>query len=379
MSDARPAHGGQLRQISERFHIPAAALMDFSANINPDGPPPAVLSTLRSSLDDPAVLTQYPDLEQSELKQCIAQYVGVDAGNVAVANGFVPLLEAAVAALKVRSCLLPVPAFVEYRRSLAQAGVAIEPHVLSADANFRYPLEAWTRSLAAGGHDAVLLANPQNPSGVLTDKQVLLPFIAACARQNVTVLLDEAFIDYAPMHSLAAEIERFPNLIVFRSVTKFHAIAGLRVAYAVAAQRVAAALTGHLPPWPITTLASRAASAALAERSYAEQARVNNHRRRSRLQAGLAALNLLPYPAAANFLLFRLPSHVAADSFWSRMIVDHHIVLRNCSNYEALPPHHFRTAVQTERWNDLLLATLAACLQSDPPPQQLPGARQSRI
>jgi threonine-phosphate decarboxylase len=362
MSGLVPMHGGQLRQISERFHIPASQLMDFSANINPDGPPSAVLSTLRTSLEDTSMLTAYPDLEQTGLRQSIALYAGVRPKNIAVANGFIPLLQSALPALKVRRCLVPVPAFIEYRRSLTQAGVEIEPHGLTAETNFEYDVFHLARALAEGGHEAILLANPQNPSGVLTPKDILLQFVSNCARRSVTVLLDEAFIDYAPLDSLATDTERFTNLIVFRSVTKFHGIPGLRVAYVVANEIIARALSAFLPPWPITTLASCAATSALADHAFATRSRLQNVQRRARLKAALDAVCIRTYPAAANFLLFRLPESVSAEQFWRRMIVKHHIVLRDCSNYEALPPGHFRAAVHTEKKNEQLVRAVAASL-----------------
>lgn len=364
MSELVPMHGGQLRQISERFHIPASQLMDFSANINPDGPPPAVLATLRASLEDASMLTVYPDFEQTGLKQSLASYACVRPENIAVANGFLPLLQSALPALKVRRCLVLVPAFVEYRRILTQAGVEIEPYILTADANFKYDISHLVDALAKGGHDAILLANPQNPSGVLAQKDVLLQLVSGCARRNVTVLLDEAFIDYTPLHSLAADVERLPNLIVFRSVTKFHSIPGLRVAYAVANEIIARALSAFLPSWPITTLASCAAASALADHAFATRSRLHNVQRRARLKAALDAICVRTYPAAANFLLLRLPEAVSAEHFWRHMIVEHHIVLRDCSNYEALPPGHFRAAVHAEEKNEQLVRAVAASLAS---------------
>ncbi len=358
MIELVPLHGGQLRQISERFNIPSSQLIDFSANINPDGPPPAVLSTLRTSLEDISILTAYPDLEQAGLKRSIADYAGVHPKNIVVANGFIPLLESALRTLRVKRCLLPVPAFVEYRRSLARAGVEIEPHILTSDFNFRYDVHA----LVHGGHDAVLLANPQNPSGVLTTRNILLQFVSECAERNITVLLDEAFIDYAPLDSLTLDVEKFANLIVFRSVTKFHGIPGLRVAYAVANEAIARALNETLPPWPITTLASCAVESALADHPFAERTRLHNDRRRAHLRAGLDALGIHAYPSAANFLLLYLPEGISADRFWRHMIVEHHMVLRDCSNYEALPSRHLRMAVRTLEENDKLVGAVAQLL-----------------
>jgi threonine-phosphate decarboxylase len=358
--EAVPLHGGQLREVSERFNIPASQLIDYSANINPDGPPPAVVSALRTSLEDISVLTTYPDLKQIELKRAIAAYSRVAAPNLIVANGFVPLLECALRTLQVRRCLLPVPAFVEYRRTLARAEVEIKSYSLDPDCDFRYDIDALTE----GDHDAILLANPQNPSGILTRKEVLHQLVSKCADRHVNVLLDEAFIDYAPLDSLATDVSRATNLIVFRSATKFHGIPGLRVAYAAANEGVAEAIAENLPPWPITTLASHAVSSAFEDQSFAEDSRRRNDQRREKLIAGLGTLGLETYASAANFLLTRLPGSVSPGTFWRRMIVEHHIVLRDCSNYEGLPTGYVRAAVRTEQENEHLLNAISQVLPS---------------
>ncbi|AEU37401.1 pyridoxal phosphate-dependent aminotransferase [Granulicella mallensis] len=353
-----PLHGGQLRQIAERFGIAPSQLLDFSANINPAGPPPAVLSTLRTSLDDLSTLTDYPDLQELELKQSISQYSGVAPENIAVANGFVSLLEAALRTLKIRRCLLPVPGFVEYRRTLERAGVEVCLHELNTQSKFSYDPAA----LTAGQHDAILLANPQNPSGVCHSAETLQTLVTRAAETNTYVFLDEAFIDYVPEHSLTTAVDRFANLIVFRSVTKFHGIPGLRVAYAVSNHELASSLSESLPPWPITTLASRAVSAALGDQPYAVRSRAENAERRTTLQNDLEQLGLLVYPSAANFLLFRLPATIDPDRFWQHMIVAHQIVLRACANYEALPAGHFRVGVRTQEENARLSTAISKSL-----------------
>ena len=356
--DSHPLHGGQLRQIAERFHIPVSELLDFSANINPDGPPPAVLSTLRASLDDPSTLTTYPDLQQTDLKRSIARYAGIQEQNVIVANGFVPLLEATLRTLRIGSCLLPVPCFVEYRRALERMGIVIVSHPLSTESSFHYNPEA----MLTGRQEAVLLANPQNPSGACEDSAQMCDFVCKALEKNMYVLLDEAFIDYIPGQSLSAMIDRFPKLIVFRSVTKFHGIPGLRVAYAIANGGLAATISENLPPWPITTLASHAVIAALGDQDYAVRARTQNEARRIELQTELESCGLAVYPSAANFLLFRLPALVDPELFWRKMIVEHRVVLRSCANYEALPGGHFRAAIRTQQENHRLAAAVADAL-----------------
>lgn len=358
-----PLHGGQLRQIAARFALPVSELLDFSANINPEGPPPSTVDALRDALENPSFLTTYPDLEEIQLKASLGTYSGVSPAHLSVANGFVPLLEAALRTLSVRRCLLPVPAFVEYRAALERARVHVTPCVLRPEANFAYELEPLLSQFHSDAFDTILLANPQNPSGVLCDRTKMMRLIDEAGARNIRVLLDEAFIDYAPAQSLATEVQHLPHVMVFRSVTKFHGCPGLRVAYAIANGSITATLNAHLPPWPITTLAALAVRAALADDAFTQRTLSLNVSRREHLLGELADLPLQVYSSAANFLLFRLPPAIEASNFWTRLICEHRIVLRDCSNFESLPAGYFRCAVRTPKENAQLVAALRTVLE----------------
>jgi threonine-phosphate decarboxylase len=354
-----PLHGGQLRRIAELFDIPVPGLLDFSANINPEGPSPVVLAALREALKDPAILSQYPDLEETQLRRSISAYAGVALDEIAVANGFVPLLDATLKVLPIRNCLVPVPAFCEYRRALERNGVTVTPFVLDQAADFRYQPDELIAALRGGGHDSILLANPQNPTGVLCDRAALTEFMEEVVKLNVTVLLDEAFIDYVSEHSMVKDVTRFPNLIIFRSVTKFHGIPGLRVAYAVAQDATILKIHQNLAPWSITTLSAIAVRAALADAAYRERTLRLNKVRKENLIAQFKALGFSTYPGAANFLLIYFQSFTEAKHFWQRLILDHGIVLRHCTNFEGISHNHLRCAVLGDEENSRLLKALA--------------------
>ena len=351
-------HGGQPQAVAELAGYSPDEVLDFSASINPDGPPATVVAALRAALLDAASLTRYPDLQSAELKRALAMYAGCAPENVAVANGFVPLLEAALHTLPLRSCVVPVPAFGEYRRSLQQHGLTIQPLTLDADNDFRYECDA----LLGSGADAVLLANPQNPTGVLTPGSVLRKLTERVALQGKFVLLDEAFIDYAPGESLAAEAGKFPNLIVFRSVTKCFGIPGLRVAYAVAEADLLQRVQAVLAPWPCTTLAASGVVAAVRDADFIAQFQDRNAARRRVLQAGFERLGFTVYPAAANYLLVRVPAATGtapdATTLW-RNLAMRGILLRACDSFEGLPPGHLRVAVRSARDNARLLEEVA--------------------
>ena len=355
MTDFQPIHGGQLHQIADRFGVPVSGLLDFSANINPEGPPAAVLSCLRASLEDDSMIENYPDLDETRLRELLARYVAVRPQNIAVANGFVPLLEAALRVLPVRRCLLPVPAFVEYRRVLERVGIEITTQDLDSSSGFVYDVG----SLVTESHDAILLANPQNPSGALCPPEKALQIVEEAAQRGILVLLDEAFIDYCAEASLSREINRFPNLIVFRSLTKFFGMAGLRVAYAVTNEEICKRMQAAIAPWSVTSLASLAAGQAVQDELYARRMIRLNSERREYIRKAIEKLGIEVYSSAANFLLLRFPGRIDCRNLWERLILTHRIVLRNCANYEGLDSQHLRAAVRGHIDNERLVEALS--------------------
>ena len=355
-----PPHGGQLRAIAEQFGVAQDRLHDFSANINPDGPPASLLRGLRAAVDDLSLLTNYPDLEETALREAVAAFVAAPVACCVVANGFAPLLAATVQALAVRRCLLPVPAFGEYRHVLEQAGVEAISLCLRAEDDFRYDIDGLLNAAAEARCDTLLLANPQNPSGVLLPEEEMRALVLRAAERGLRLLVDEAFIDYAPEESITGDAPIASHLVVFRSVTKFFAVPGLRVAFAVSNPVWTEEIRRKLAPWAITTLAARAVICGVADAAFADASRERNERRRVEMAAALEALGVPVYPGRANFLLFTVAD---ALTLRERMITRHHIVLRSCANYEGLDATYLRTAVRTETENRLLLEALAVELR----------------
>ncbi len=347
-----------MRRIAERYGVPVTRLIDFSANLNPDDPPAALVAALRAAVNDPRLIRDYPDMQLPELRAALAAYAGVASANIVVGNGFVPLLETALRVFAIRLCVLPVPCFVEYRRTLERAGTEVVAQRMQEENEFR--LDA--KSMLAAGADAMLLANPQNPSGVLTNRLELLALVQKAGQLGIKVLLDEAFIDYAPEYSLAHDVEQLPQLIVFRSVTKFFGVPGLRVAYAVAAGGVAQALENATAPWPVTTLAAVAVAAGLGDSEFACVSRERNARRRTELAQALEQIGMRSYRSAANFLLIPPVPGKDMRALRDRLITEHGIVVRDCDNYEGVSEGHVRVAVRGSADNELLVRALRTAL-----------------
>ncbi len=338
-------HGGDVWQVAEQLGIAAEELLDFSANVNPRG----LTARALERLANPGMLQFYPDPSARVLRMALSRRLDVPAEAIVIGPGAEALLSPAMRCFGVRRALVPVPAFSEYRRVCEREGVEFVPFPLDRANCFRAPVERLSGPL-------VLLNNPHNPSGALLQADEVRRVLDSGA----SMLLDEAFIDYAEHASLTRDAAARPGLIVLRSLTKFYGCPALRVGYAVAHPETAQRLASFLPTWPVTQLAIDALAAAVEDRAYAEASLAENAAERERLRESLQALGLIVFPSAANYLLCELQEGMPrAAELRAAMIERHRILIRNCDSYEGLEPGRYvRVAVRSHAENARLLEAL---------------------
>jgi len=361
-----PAHGGQLRELAAEFGVPEASLLDFSASIDPHPPSDPVIEALCDALRLRTILTAYPDMHYAALKEAIASYAQVDAQALAIGSGVMPLLSAALSTLRPLRCLVPVPAFAEYRKVLGTCGVECFTIASTQDTEFLLDGALLAARLKASGAQALLLANPQSPSGRLMPAEQLLLLHDAASALGATLIVDEAFIDYAPEHSLSQRAATSDGLIVLRSLTKFFAMPGLRVAYAVSRAETRAVMESYIPAWPVGSIAAEAARMVLRDLPSIARTHAANATERSWLAEQLQALGLSVFPGSANYLLMKIDERSDGAQFWRRLIVEHRVVLRSCANFEGLDEHYFRIGVRTRLQNERLVRALMEVLHPTP-------------
>lgn len=364
-----PVHGGDLAAIGRRFGVDPAELLDFSANLNPLGPPPSLLRELAAAAADVADLGRYPDPDARPLRAALAQALAIEPEAIVVGNGAAALLGTALAALDVRRCVVPTPAFSEDRHAVTTAGARWSGLALDPARDFALAPARVLAALHGGAADACLLTNPHNPSGALAARDTVLQLAQDARACGGATIVDEAFVDYAPEASVTRDAAAGDGtgggaLVTIRSLTKFFAVPALRVGYAVAPPALAARMRAALPSWPVTTLAARALGAALQDADYARRTLAANATARSLLAAELTAIGCAPYPSAANFLLMKLPARSPrAHELVRRLVLDERIVVRDCSSYEGLEAgEHVRVAIRTTEENARLVAALARAL-----------------
>jgi threonine-phosphate decarboxylase len=366
-----PVHGGDLRAIGRRYGIDPDTLLDFSVNINPAGPPPALLRALEAGARDVAALARYPESDARSLRLALAAQLDIEPDAIVVANGAAALLGTSLAALAARRCVGPTPAFSEYRHAVRSAGARWFGVALDPAADFALDAARLCAAVRTSAADACIIANPHNPSGSLTPPQTLLALAADIAPRETAVVVDEAFIDYAPASSITRSAPKSANIIVVRSLTKFYGVPGLRAGYAVTNPDLGRTLRAQLPSWPVTSLAIDAFTAALGDRAYARKTLTDNAAARALLVRELATLGLHVAPSAANFLLVALPPGAPpATELTRRLIVQERIVVRDCSSYEGLSSgSYIRVGVRRPPENERLTQALARTLGRNPAPQ----------
>ncbi|MFZ5814749.1 MAG: threonine-phosphate decarboxylase CobD [Bacillota bacterium] len=343
MSLTAPLHGGDLVAASRRWGIPPERFLDFSANINPLGPPPAALEAARSAL---AGVANYPEPFARSLRAALARHHGLPEEAVLVGNGAAEVLYLLLRQAAGRRVALPAPGFAEYGRAARAAGAEL----------LTYPPDRPTPPPGLRQGDWLILCNPHNPTGGIYDPGQVL---ALAEQTPATLLVDEAFIDLTEpgeAGSVIPAVLRRPNLVVARSLTKFYALPGLRIGYAVAPPAMVAALDGARDPWSVSSLAQAAALAALADEAFAARTREWVRAERPFLAAALAGLpGYTVCPPAANFVLVRAPQPAHAVQ---ERLGPQGILIRDCRSFEGLTPFHMRLAVRTREENLRLLEAL---------------------
>ncbi len=292
-------HGGNLRALAELAGRPGQEILDFSANINPLGPPQCVRRVISRAVES---LVHYPDPDCRELIAAIAQRYELPAAHIVVGNGSTEILTALTLGLKRRSAVIAVPSYSDYAAAARRAGMDVREVTLPAERDFALNLSDVEKQLS--GDEIVFLGQPNNPTGITFDAG---EFRRLAANHPATVfVVDEAFADFLDGYdTLARDVGE--NVIVLRSLTKFYAIPGLRLGFGVAAEPTAGRIREFIPPWSVNALAQAVGAAMLKDHDYADRTRAFVHKARHGLAAGLADIGgLHVYPGEANFLLVRI-------------------------------------------------------------------------
>ena len=338
----RPIHGGNLDWAAKQAGCPTDEIIDFSASINPLGPPQSAIEAINQGLGN---LKHYPNPDYTQLREAIAQYHHLNGDLILPANGAAELLTwFAWEAHDLQGVLLPSPCFADYKRALTTFNV---PWV-------SYSLDALTTGLTVkNSHQwGLLINNPHNPTGKLWSQKTLMPYLDNFA----LVIIDEAFMDFFPdndQESLLKMVRDYDNLLVIRSLTKFYSLPGLRIGYGISSPDRIKKWRSWRDPWSVNTLAIIAGCACLEDKSFGQKTWQWLPLARKKLHSQLSQISQLQvFPSQANFLLVK--SQIPSPKLQLQLLQENCLLIRDCVSFPELGDKYFRVAVKMQPENQKL-------------------------
>ena len=329
------------------------AIVKLNTNENPYPPSPAVARAIRSF--DTDSLRRYPPATAEPLRRALAGRLGLSPDQVVVTNGGDEALR-----LAITTFVDPGAAFgtTEPGYSLCPVLAAVQgcPVIgVEPAPDWSLPPDFAARMNGAGVR-LTCVVNPHAPSGALVD----MARVAELADGLDGVLLvDEAYVDFADPglgHDLTGLLARYDNLLLLRTLSKGHSLAGLRVGFLLgAAGLVDPVLTKTRDSYNVDMIAQTAAGAALADTAHAERSWRAVREERLRLTTGLRELGFRVPDSQSNFVLAETPDGVSGIGLLGRLR-ERNILVRHFDTPRLA--NSLRITVGTPPENDLLLAAL---------------------
>ena len=353
-----PPHGGDI-YANEIKEIPD--LLDFSANISPLGLPESVKNALANRLTE---CENYPDPHSRELRKALSEKHGIHSERIVCGAGSADLIFRIARVFCGARSLVTAPTFSEYESALREAGSDVSYYPLS------WPDFEIKRDILEmiPGKRIIFLCNPNNPTGVLTPKDMIAGIFKTCSKNESTLVIDECFMDLTDdPDSFTAEplLKTNENLIILKAFTKNYAMAGLRLGYALCgSQETAKRISETGPPWSVSVPAQIAGTEALKDAAYINELRALIKTERAKIKAGLSDAGLEVIGGSANYVFFRTRGDFPEGANLTKELIGRGILIRDCSNYIGLEDGaYFRVAVRLPEENERLLREIWTILK----------------
>jgi histidinol-phosphate/aromatic aminotransferase/cobyric acid decarboxylase-like protein len=338
-------------------------LLDFCIPVNLHFPPPALKEMIRQNLDE--ILRYYPDYAEVH-QQRIAEMTGLDEKAIVPGNGSTEIIT--------RLCqetagpiLTSLPTFSRWTDLPEELGVPLFTIARRREKGFRLEVDEIIARVREVGARTLVICNPNNPTGAWLRLDEI-KILATVLTDLEAVIVDESFIDFSDLESAAALAAVTSNLVVVKSMGKSLGWHGVRLGYAVAAPQRAEALRARLPFWNINGLAAYVLKAVTHFKAEYEASFGLVAKDRIYMTDKLSAVTgLRIYPSKANFLFVELRGGVSGRTLRDRLLKNHGVMVRECSNKIGSSEQYLRLAVQRREAVDVLVAALQAELSRPVP------------
>ena len=353
MNTAVALHGGRRGQVAAAG-TDGARLLDFSVCLNAFGTSPDVLEAIRASRVD-----EYPDVHSYVPREAAAVHWNRPIGEIAFGAGAAEFIHAVCFAY-VRAgddVLIAAPAFGEYARAAALCGARVTFVSPGAPGAGEDSLVDVTRNVLSVRPRLVFCASPVNPTGVQYNDDSLHSHAYECHASGTLLLLDQAYDGFTKTPLGTPALPGHPAVLHLRSLTKEHALAGVRAAFAVGPTEIVEAIERVRIPWAASSAAQAAAAATFSAAATAHAARTIEVLRAEAARIANAAeeLGYDVHPSATHYLILNVGDAKRAAT---ALAASPKILVRDCTSFGL--PAWIRVASRTPAENDRLIAALAA-------------------
>ena len=286
--------------------IPPSQMIRLNGNENSYGPSPKVGPAL-GTFDQ---YNRYPDPQQTELRDALSNYTGADKDSIVAGNGSDELIDLIIRLFvgKGDKIIEPSPTFGMYGFSarLAQAEIIKVPRNENFDLDIAQIKQVWDKQTKV-----IFIAHPNNPTGNPATREQIIELL----HLNSIIVVDEAYHEYCGQTCIDL-INRYPNLIVLRTFSKWAGLAGLRIGLGVMNPDIAQLMMTIKPPYNMNRAAEEALKASLEDKDLLISRIAPVIEQRERLFQLMRELpGVTPIPSAANFMMLRLPHGKGLDIF----------------------------------------------------------------
>lgn len=330
-------------------------IIKLASNENPLGPSPLAVARLREVA---AEVHRYPDGPGTSLKAALAERFGVPSDTLVLGNGSNELLE-----LALRTFVRPGEVVASADVTFGVYGILAQAHgarYLTAPMHgMGYDLPALADLVRRESVRLVFVANPNNPTGSAFDREALDSFLNAVPVETV-VVYDAAYAEYGAPAGIPDGLDLpalHENVVVTRTFSKAHGLAGLRVGWGIASAPLADYMNRVRQPFNVSRPAQEAAVAALADEAFLAEVIELNRRGIDEIRAGLGQLGLESWPSHANFVLFASP--IPADDLFQRLLHEG-VIVRSMRSFGLRT--HIRVNTGTAEENRIFLDALGRVL-----------------
>jgi len=372
-----PGHAGSASELRrhlfyETSHSPAITdlvgyekaknIVDFCFIANPYYPTPGMLDDLQRNF--PNLIKSYPSSNPRMSQNHLATVLGVDPERLIIGNGATELISLIDMTL-IDRIAVPIPTFGEYIEKMRDLRNA-ELYPLDPKDHYQLRLDTYLAWVRERKIECLLIINPGNPTGQFIPVEEMVEFMRQ-AQDLELVIVDESFIDFSgdTIPSLLPFADQFTNLLIVRSMSKHCGVPGLRLGYCYSANLyILNRLRRFLPTWNLNTLAQYFLSLLPDNDAAYHESRKRLIDDVRHLQEDLRTVpHLDVYPTGANFVLFKVENGITAKELQTRLLVEHEMYVRDCSNKLGMDAFHIRVASQGREKDTRLVEALRRLVQ----------------